>query len=438
MLSQEHTSLAAASSALAGTASALAASMSTLATLAGTIAAASTALTASILAPPSADRAVALASATSSSRAALTSALVSIVSTVNGAAHVADDLQRALEAGPRQYSVERPLTVVRESAFKWVAGESERLALLPIRHDDLWAQRDTLKGLHWNAQEVVLTRDKKDWVTRMSDAQRQFVSMQLAFFSRIDIDALKYIEGLSAEVDCLEGQMYYCSQAEQECTHAESYGLQITAIADGAEQERLLNAARTMPIVSQIRDWVIRWFNSSIPIEERLVAFSAVEGVLFSASFCALQWLREKNLLPGITKFNEFIARDEGIHADTSCLLVRKYLRVKPDEKIAHGIFREVVETIIDPFVSESLPVALLGINANLMMQYVRYQADCVMTDMEYAPIYRVTNPFNFMHKLTMNDANKNNFFETRGTDYQNITKSSQAEMRLDTSSADD
>jgi ribonucleotide reductase beta subunit family protein with ferritin-like domain len=341
-------------------------------------------------------------------------------------------------AAPAKMRPEQPRAVARGPAFRWAAGERDRLALLPIRHEDIWEQREKLKGLHWNAQEVVLGQDKKDWVSRMTAPQQHFVSMQLAFFSRVDIDALEYIDGLSAEVDCMEAKMYYASQAEQECTHAEGYSLQITAITDGAERDALLNAAKKMPIVGRIRDWVRRWFDPAIPIEERLVAFAGVEGVLFSASFCALQWLREKNLLPGITAFNDFIARDEGVHADTTALLVRKYLWTKPSEQVAHGIFHELVSAIIDPFVRESLPVQLLGINADLMMQYVRYQADCVTADMGYAPLYRVENPFSFMHKLALNDVSKGNFFEKRVTAYQNVTKSGAGALELDTSSADD
>jgi ribonucleoside-diphosphate reductase beta chain len=341
-------------------------------------------------------------------------------------------------------TISKPMTRVVESAFNWVAGERERLSLLPIRHADIWAMREKLLGLHWNANHVILLRDKKDWVTRMSPPQRQFVSMQLAFFSRIDIDALEFIDGLceeigSPETGCLEARMFYCSQAEQECTHAESYSLQIMAVVDGAEQTALLNAARTMPIVGKIRDWVRRWFDTGIPIGERLVAFAGVEGVLFSASFCALQWLREKNILAGITLFNEYIARDEGIHADTTCLLIRKYLKIKPAEQLAHKIFLDLVENIIDPFVREALPVRLIGMNADLMVQYVRFQADCVMLNMGYAPIFRVDNPFSFMDKLALNDASKSNFFEkSRGTDYQECTKAGAGALRMDTSFVDD
>ncbi len=488
-MQDHHAALVSASSALAAAASALAASTSALATSAGTLAAASAALTGGILLAPSAERTAMIRASAASAHMALTAALAAVAAVTantHGAFLTTGALERSLsrmcavpaeledwlradgdpfasddssaappdrkeppagekKAGPSVViAPPRPMTKVVESAFSWAPGERERLSLLPIRHEDIWAMREKLLGLHWNANHVILLRDKKDWISRMSPPQRQFVSMQLAFFSRIDIDALEFIDGLceeigSAETGCLEARMFYCSQAEQECTHAESYSLQIMAVVDGAEQTALLNAARTMPIVGKIRDWVRRWFDTSIPIGERLVAFAGVEGVLFSASFCALQWLREKNILAGITLFNEYIARDEGIHADTTCLLVRKYLKIKPAEQLAHKIFLDLVENIIDPFVREALPVRLIGMNADLMMQYVRFQADCVMLNMGYAPIFRVDNPFSFMDKLALNDASKSNFFEkNRSADYQDPIKSGASALRMDTSFVDD
>lgn len=319
----------------------------------------------------------------------------------------------------------------RELAFNWHPDEAGRLALFPILHDDLWALRKTVEGLHWNAQEVVLAGDRRDWDMRMTPVQREYVAMQLAFFSRVDIDALEYIDGLAGEVDCMEAQFFYRGQQDQECTHAEAYALQIAAVMDGNERDRILNAARTMPVVAAIRAWVVRWFDREIPVGERLVAFAAVEGVLFSASFCALQWLREQNLLPGVTQFNSFISRDEGIHTTFTCLLVRKYLRARPPQERAYAIFRSVLD-VIDSFVRESLPVRLIGMNDVLMCQYVRFQADFVLAEMGYAKMTGATNPFPFMDKLALNPVSKHNFFESRPTQYQNVTKVELTSFRID------
>jgi ribonucleoside-diphosphate reductase beta chain len=326
----------------------------------------------------------------------------------------------------------------KESAFLWADGEADRLSLRPIRHKDIWAFRKKLSALHWDSDEVSTSKDESDW-KRMTPDQRQFVSMQLAFFSRIDIDALDLIDGFAAEIDCMEARQYYIAQAEQECTHADSYAIQIEAIAKGAERDRLLNAARTMPIIADIREWVMRWFDRSIPIGERLVAMAGIEGVLFQGSFCALQDLREKNLLPGITKYNEFIFRDEGVHAEFSCLLVRKYLRRKPDETLVHRIFRDLVENVIDRFVLESLPVRMVGIDAELMMQYVRFRANKILYRMGYRHLYRgVKNPFRFMDKLELNAVNKTNFFEHVPSEYQNVTESGASDLRIDVTPIDD
>jgi len=318
-----------------------------------------------------------------------------------------------------------------ESAFRWAPGESERLSLRPIRHHDIWEYRKKLSALHWDSEEVSTIKDKADW-KRMTSDQKHFVIMQLAFFSRIDIDVLSMIDGLLKEVDCMEAQQYYIAQAEQECTHADSYAIQIETLTEGAERDRILNAARTMPIIGQIRAWVVKWFDPQIPIGERLVAFAGIEGVLFQGSFCALQDLREKNLLPGIVKFNEFIFRDENIHTQQTALLIRKYLKVKPKQFLAHRIFRDLAENIIDPFVRESLPVRMIGMDALLMTQYVRFRVDKVLGYMEYAPLYRATNPFRFMDKLELNEVNKTNFFEGTPSEYQNPIGRGASDLLID------
>jgi len=327
--------------------------------------------------------------------------------------------------------------VKNESAFKWVAGEERRLTLHPIVHDDIWAFCKKMEGLRWTAQEVDLTRDKKDW-SQMTANQKLFVKMNLAFFATIDIDVLKNLgENFGKEIDCIEAQLTIVAQKDQERVHVESYGLQILSVMEGEEFENVLNAARTMPIITRMRDWVLRWFDRRFDIGDRLVAFAVVEGVLFSASFSALQWLRELNLLPGITDFNSFIVRDEGVHTLFTCLLVRKYLRVKPSQARVEDIFGSVIE-VLDDFVAEALPLNLIGMNAMLMKEYVRFQADCVLIEMEYAPMYGIKNPFKFMDKMSLNGSVKTNFFEARPTQYSCVTRTGQATLGMDETPIDD
>lgn len=334
--------------------------------------------------------------------------------------------------------------VAAPSPFAWAPGEDTRPSLLPIRHHDIWAFRKKLEALHWVAQEVDLTKDKKDWDERLSADERHFVALQLGFFVGADVWVLANLaENFSEEFDCLEAKMTFAAQADQECTHAESYGLQVEAVMTGAEREHTLNAAATMPAVAKMRDWAFRWFDRAIPMGERLVAWAIFEGVLFSASFASLQWLREKNLLPGITEYNMMIVRDESVHTLHTCLYVRKYLRVRPGFERVKAIFESAVATL-DDFVAESLPVRLIGMNSDLMKQYVRFQCDCVLAEMGYtaktghAPLFGVKNPFPMMDKLTLNEVAKTNFFERNSTQYQNISKDGAARFAVDTSPADD
>lgn len=326
----------------------------------------------------------------------------------------------------------------RGAHFSWDSAEAGRVSLHPILHNDIWDYRKKLEGLHWTAQEIDYTRDRHDWVTRMTADEQKFVKYQLAFFARIDIDVLGNLdENFGDEVDCLEAQMVYAAQKDQECVHAESYSLQIEAVLDGEERTSVLEAVRHMPIIAQMRGWVTHWCCRERPLGERLVAFVFVEGVLFSGSFCALQWLKEKNLLPGITEGNDFISRDEGVHWSFSALLVAKYLINRPAQADVEGILGELI-AILDRFVEEALPVRLIGMNAELMRQYIRFQADGVLAEMRYQIVYRVTNPFHFMDALTLNEVAKANFFETKATQYQSVTQAGHARLAMDDTPVED
>jgi ribonucleotide reductase beta subunit family protein with ferritin-like domain len=320
-----------------------------------------------------------------------------------------------------------------ESAFNWAPGERERLGLKPIRHQDIWEVRKTIEGLHWTAQEVNFDADQRDWRDRMSPDQKHYVKMQLGFFAYADIDVVQGLDDVCAGVDCLEAQMAYAAQKDQECAHAESYALQIDALLTGAERQETINMVQSLTVLAKMRAWAQRCFDRKLPIGERLVAFAVVEGVLFSSSFAAFQWLRELNLLPGITQLNDFISRDEGIHCGFSCLLLRKYIRRRPPQSQVHAIFAEAVE-IVDNFVKEALPVKLIGMNCELMIQYVHYQADVVLASMAYRTSWYVENPLPFMDKQALNKTAKTNFFELVPTQYQNVTKPEQSRFAVDKS----
>lgn len=321
--------------------------------------------------------------------------------------------------------------------FNWAPGERDRLALQPIQNADVWEFRKKIEALHWTPQEVDLTRDRAHWL-RMTAEEKRMVRHQLAFFASADIVVLDNLgANFRREVDCLEARMVYAAQEDQECAHAESYGLQIEAVMEGAEREATLNAVRTMPVVGRIRDWVGRWFDSALHVGERLVAFAAVEGILFQSSFAALQWLRERNLLPGITSANSFIARDEGVHTLFACLLVRRYVVRRPAPGRAEAIVREAI-AVVDDFIDESLPTPLAGLDAPLMREYVRFQADSVLQAMGYPRAYGAANPFPFMDKLTLNEVAKTNFFEHRPSQYQNVVRPGGAALTLDTSAVPD
>jgi ribonucleotide reductase beta subunit family protein with ferritin-like domain len=266
----------------------------------------------------------------------------------------------------------------------------------------------------------------------MDADRRHFVKMQLGFLAQSDMIILANLgTNFAQEVDCMEAQFAYTMQAAQECVHTESYNLQIDAIMSGEEREKVFLMVRDMPSVKLMREWALRWLDKRISLKERIIAQAIFEGVFFSASFSALQWLRTHNLLPGITSFNSFIARDEGIHTELGCLITRARLSVRPGEAVAHAMCRSAIR-VMDGFVSESLPVSLADIDAKHMQQYVRFQADCVMRSMKYSAIYEVKNPFGFMDKLSLNGILKTNFFEHRVDAYQNIIHSGATKLTLD------
>lgn len=296
--------------------------------------------------------------------------------------------------------------------------ENSRFTLYPIKYDDIWQLYKKQVASFWIAEEVDLSQDVNDWNNKLTDDERWFIKNILAFFAGSDgIVNLNLTERFMNDVKLLEAVMTYSFQSTMENIHSEMYSLMIdTYIKDPVEKDKLLNAITTIPCVGKKANWALKWINNVDSFSKRLIAFAIVEGIFFSGSFCAIYWLRTRNLLPGLTLSNEFIARDEGMHCEFACLLYNKYLNNKLKFEDIVPIFIEAVE-IETEFICESLPCKLIGMNSELMTQYIKYVADKLLVQLGYPKIYYKNNPFPFMDQMSVDG--KTNFFESRVSQYQ-------------------
>ena len=293
----------------------------------------------------------------------------------------------------------------------------DRFVLFPIQHDDIWEFYKKSEASFWTAEEIDLEQDKVDWNDKLNDDERFFIKHVLAFFAASDgIVNENLAVNFLQEVQYTEAKFFYGFQVAIENIHSETYSLLIdTYIRDDKEKDYLFNAIETFPPVKTKADWALRWIDEG-SFAERLVAFAAVEGIFFSGSFCALFWLKKRGLMPGLTFSNELISRDEGLHADFACLLYTRHLKHQlPKEKIKE-IIVDAVE-IEKEFITESLPVKLIGMNADLMKQYIEFVADRLLMELGNEKIYNATNPFDFMELISLQG--KTNFFEKRVAEYQ-------------------
>ena len=293
----------------------------------------------------------------------------------------------------------------------------DRFVLFPIQHDDIWEFYKKSEASFWTAEEIDLEQDKVDWNDKLNDDERFFIKHVLAFFAASDgIVNENLAVNFLQEVQYTEAKFFYGFQVAIENIHSETYSLLIdTYIRDDKEKDYLFNAIETFPPVKTKADWALRWIDEG-SFAERLVAFAAVEGIFFSGSFCALFWLKKRGLMPGLTFSNELISRDEGLHADFACLLYTRHLKHQlPKEKIKE-IIVDAVE-IEKEFITESLPVKLIGMNADLMKQYIEFVADRLLLELGNEKIYNATNPFDFMELISLQG--KTNFFEKRVAEYQ-------------------
>lgn len=290
-----------------------------------------------------------------------------------------------------------------------------RFVLFPIQNNDVWQFYKKAEASFWTAEEIDLSQDQKDWDS-LNDGERHFISHVLAFFAASDgIVNENLAVNFMQEVQMPEARCFYGFQIMMENIHSETYSLLIdTYIKDPREKDRLFNALETVPCVKKKGEWALKWINSE-DFAERIIAFAAVEGIFFSGSFCSIFWLKKRGLMPGLTFSNELISRDEGLHCDFACLLY-SYLQNKLSEERVHEIIRDAV-SIEQEFVTDALPVKLIGMNAVTMAQYIEFVADRLLESLGYSKIYGSTNPFDFMEMISLQG--KTNFFEKRVAEYQ-------------------
>ena len=292
-----------------------------------------------------------------------------------------------------------------------------RFVLFPIQHDDIWQFYKLNEACFWTAEEVDLSSDLTDWNQKLNDNERYFIKHVLAFFAASDgIVNENLAENFVSEVQYTEAKFFYGFQIMMENIHSETYSLLIdTYISDPAEKDHLFNAIETMPCVQKKAEWALRWIDNG-SFAERIVAFAAVEGIFFSGSFCSIFWLKKRGLMPGLTFSNELISRDEGMHCDFACLLYNDHIQNKLEDGMVTKIIKDAVE-IEKEFVSDSLPVNLIGMNSDMMCQYIEFVADRLLSELGQDKVWNVENPFPWMDLISLQG--KTNFFEKRVGEYQ-------------------
>ncbi len=291
----------------------------------------------------------------------------------------------------------------------------DRFVILPINYPKIWEQYKRHEASFWTAEEIDLSADQKDWEA-LNNGERHFISHILAFFAASDgIVNENLAVNFMSEVQLPEARCFYGFQIMMENIHSETYALLIdNYIKNPEEKYKLFHAIDTVPAVKKKADWALRWINQG-NFAERLVAFAAVEGIFFSGSFCSIFWLKKRGLMPGLTFSNELISRDEGLHCEFACLLYSMLKHTLSQEEV-YAIIQEAV-AIEKEFITEALPVDLIGMNAKLMQQYIEFVADRWIGELGYPKVYHSSNPFDFMEMISLQG--KTNFFEKRVGDYQ-------------------
>ena len=310
-----------------------------------------------------------------------------------------------------------------------------RFVLFPIEHNDIWDIYKKAEASFWTAEEIDLHQDISDWENKLSDNERYFVKHILAFFAASDgIVNENLAENFVNEVQYTEAKFFYGFQIMMENIHSETYSLLIdTYVKDPSERNKLFNAIETFDAIKKKADWALKWIDSP-SFAERLIAFAAVEGIFFSGAFCSIFWMKKRGLLPGLTFSNELISRDEGMHCDFAVHLHNEHLVNKvPQERIIQ-IITEALD-IEREFITESLPVDLIGMNSRLMEQYLEFVTDRLLTELNCPKSYNSENPFDFMDMISLEG--KTNFFEKRVSDYRKAGVGMEQETKEDSFSFD-
>ena len=292
-----------------------------------------------------------------------------------------------------------------------------RFVIFPIKHQDIWEFYKKMEASFWTAEEIDLSQDLNDWNNKLSDDERYFVKHILAFFAASDgIVNENLAENFVNEVQYAEAKFFYGFQIMMENIHSETYSLLIdTYVKDEVEKTQLFTAIDVFPAIKKKAEWALKWIESD-SFAERLIAFAAVEGIFFSGSFCSIFWLKKRGLMPGLTFSNELISRDEGVHCDFAVHLHNHHLV----NKVPKNRIREIIVDALKierEFITESLPVSLIGMNAALMTQYLEFVADRLLVELGCDREYNTSNPFDFMDMISLQG--KTNFFEKKVAEYQ-------------------
>ena len=297
-----------------------------------------------------------------------------------------------------------------------LAPDDNRFVMFPIKYQDIWDMYKKQVDCFWRAEEIDLTKDVSQWESLNAD-ERYFISMILAFFAASDGIVLENLASrFMNEIQVSEARAFYGFQIAMENIHSETYSLLIeTYIKDKVEKNRLFNAIEHFPSIKKKSDWAQKWIHDNrSSFATRLVAFACVEGIFFSGAFCSIYWLKKRGLMPGLTFSNELISRDEALHCEFAVLLYSKMVK-KIDKSRIHEIIKEAVD-IETEFICDALPCRLIGMNSELMTQYIQFVADRLCLQLGYKKIYNVSNPFQFMDLISLES--KTNMFEGKISEY--------------------